>query len=68
MKECTLRQLSKMDRITIENDLEPDSRRWDYSIRYTKPDWYSLYSDQYEEGGFYRGEFPTFCRIKITEL
>lgn len=65
--EYTLRQLSEMENITIEHDLSPGSERWDYRIRYTKPDWYSLYNDEYEEVGFYRGEFPTYCRVKIGE-
>jgi len=65
--ECSLRQLSKMDGITIEHDLYDDSKRWDCRICYTEPDWYSLFQDEDGIIGFYRGEFPTFCRIKITE-
>ena len=43
------------------------SDRWNEPISYSGPDWYSLYTDEDGFNKFYRGVFPTYCRIKITE-
>jgi len=57
-------ELIDLKGFVVEHDMEPDSRRLKELVAFQGAGWYS-YDD--ERKMFRKGEFATFCRIRITE-